>query len=219
MMNRADYVGNCLKPSFYAASRYKTIQSLKTSTGNGFILKRLGEVVEFVATGRKSHAVSDTIQHISVLHVNADCTIAFEEVAKFKPVSKGRECRTGELLFSKINPQIPRMAVIPDWNTSLICSNEFEIMKSAGIIGMYALCFLLKTEAVRNQITNLTSGTSSSHSRIKREQLADILIPIPANEDAKARIAQIDRELQTAIQSIYAAKSTIADRFAILDSL
>ena len=163
--------------------------------------------------------LSDTIKHISVLHVNADCTIAFDEVEKFNPVSKGRKCYPEELVFSKINPRIPRMAVIPHRNTDLVCSNEFEIMKSRGIIGMYALCFLLKTKSVMSQIENLTSGTSSSHSRIKREQLADILIPIPVSDAAKQLVAEIDKELEAAVKLVYSAEGKISDKFAVLNDI
>ncbi len=219
MIDSTDYVGNNLKPSFYAAVRFKTIRNLKSSVTEGFKIAKLGDVVEFVTKSRKSYMVSDTVKHISVLHVNADCTIAFDEVETFYPVSKGRECYPEELIFSKINPRIPRMAVIPYRDTDLVCSNEFEIIKSKGIIGMYALCFLLKTENVMNQIENLTSGTSSSHSRIKREQLADILIPIPVSEAAKQLVAEIDKELEAAIKLLYSAKDRITDRFSVLNDI
>lgn len=219
MIDSTDYVGNNLKPSFYAAVRFKTIRNLKSSVTEGFKIAKLGDVVEFVTKSRKSYMVSDTVKHISVLHVNADCTIAFDEVETFYPVSKGRECYPEELIFSKINPRIPRMAVIPYRDTDLVCSNEFEIIKSKGIIGMYALCFLLKTENVMNQIENLTSGTSSSHSRIKREQLADILIPIPVSEAAKQLVAEIDKELEAAIKLLYSAKDRITDRFSVLNDM
>ena len=219
MIDSTDYVGNNLKPSFYAAVRFKTIRNLKSSVTEGFKIAKLGDVVEFVTKSRKSYMVSDTVKHISVLHVNADCTIAFDEVETFYPVSKGRECYPEELIFSKINPRIPRMAVIPYRDTDLVCSNEFEIIKSKGIIGMYALCFLLKTENVMNQIENLTSCTSSSHSRIKREQLADILIPIPVSEAAKQLVAEIDKELEAAIKLLYSAKDRITDRFSVLNDI
>lgn len=219
MIDSTDYIGNSLKPSFYAATRFKTIKNLKNSVAEGFEIAKLGDIVEFVTKSRKSYMVSDTIKHISVLHVNADCTIKLDEVEQFTPISKGRRCYPAELIFSKINPRIPRMAVIPDRNTTLVCSNEFEIMKSRGIIGMYVLCFLLKTESVMNQIENLTSGTSSSHSRIKREQLADILIPIPVSAIAKQLVAEIDKELETAIKLIYSAESKITDKFSFLNGI
>lgn len=219
MIDSSDYVGNNLKPSFYAAERFKTIKNLRNSVAEGFRIAKLGDIVEFTAKSRKSYMVSDTIKHISVLHINADCTIAFDEVEKFNPVSKGRKCYPEELIFSKINPRIPRMAVIPFRNTDLVCSNEFEIMRSRGVIGMYALCFLLKTKNVMSQIENLTSGTSSSHNRIKREQLADILIPIPVSEEAKKLVAEVDRELEAAVKLIYTAESKISDKFAVLNNI
>lgn len=219
LIDRGDYVENNLKPSFYAAARYKTIKNLTNSVTEGFEVVRLGDIVDFVTKTRKSFMVSDTIKHISVLHVNADCTINFDEVDSFTPVSKGRQCYQGELLFSKINPRIPRMAVVPQRDTQLVCSNEFEIMRSKGIIGMYALCFLLRTNSVMSQIQNLTSGTSSSHSRIKREQLADILIPIPVSDAARNMIAEMDRKLENSVIQIYAAESQISNSMSYLNNL
>ena len=35
--------------------------------------------------------VSESIKHISVLHVNSNSTINFNEVEQFVPVSKGRK--------------------------------------------------------------------------------------------------------------------------------
>lgn len=219
LIDRSDYVENNLKPSFYAAARYRTIKNLTNSVTEGFEVVRLGDIVDFVTKTRKSYMVSDTIKHISVLHINADCTINFDEVDSFSPVSKGRQCYQGELLFSKINPRIPRMAVVPQRDTQLVCSNEFEIMRSKGIIGMYALCFLLRTNSVMSQIENLTSGTSSSHSRIKREQLADILIPIPVSDAAKEMIAEINRKLESSIIQIYTAESQISTSMSFLNNL
>lgn len=83
------------------------------------------------------------------------------------------------------------MAVVPEKKYDLVCSNEFEIIKPTGDIDAYMLCFLLKTSNVMVQIESMTSGTSSSHSRIKREQLGEILLPVPVADDKK----KICREL------------------------
>lgn len=219
VIDKTDYIGNNLKPNFYAATRFKTINGLKCTVTEDYKVVKLGEIVDFVTVDRKSFLVSDTIKHISVLHVNDNCTIAFDEVEKFAPVSKGRECYPGELIFSKINPRIPRMAVIPERGTKLVCSNEFEIMRSKESIGIYALCFLLKTDSIMNQIKNLTSGTSSSHSRIKREQLADILIPIPISDTAKMYFAEVNNNLAESIARIYSAEDNIAEKFAFLNRI
>lgn len=219
IISRKDMIGNCLKPSFYAAKRYNTIRYLDDTNTTNYRIVKLGELVDFVTIGRKSYMVSDTIKHISVLHINANCTIAFDEVDKFIPVSKGRECYQGELIFSKINPRIPRMAVIPKRNIRLVCSNEFEIMKSKGLIDMHVLCFLLKTEMVMSQIESLTSGTSSSHSRIKREQLADILIPIPNDEITKDNMSRIGLIFNNSVDQIYKAEDAINKNMLLLNKI
>ena len=218
MINETDYVDNVLKPSFYAASRFETITALSKTT-NEFEIAKLSDVVDFVTKTKKSYMVSETVKHISVLHVNTNCTIAFDEVEKFVPVSKGRTCEAGELIFSKLNPRIPRMSVVPKTEYDLVCSNEFEIMKSRGIIGMHVLCYLLKTDNVRNQIENLTSGTSSSHSRIKQEQLSDILIPVPKSENAMKLFEELDKKLEKASKKIYEAERNIKNAFEKLNTL
>lgn len=71
------------------------------------------------------------------------------------------------------------MLVVPDLGLSLTCSSEFEIMNSNIEISNYGLKLLLMLPSVQTQINYLTSGTSSSHNRIKSADLANVLIPLP----------------------------------------
>ncbi len=214
-----DLTENILKPSFYAAEKYMTVANLTSNISKGFEIKKLSEVAEFVTTNRKAYMVSDNIKHISVLHVNGNCTINFNEVMKFKPVSKGRECQEGDLIFSKINPRIPRMAVIPKQKYKMVCSNEFEIMRPITDIDVYTLCFLLRTENVMVQIESMTSGTSSSHSRIKREQLGDILLPIPTSKEQKRQIFEMGKKLESSVLKIYEGENVITEQLQYLEQI
>ena len=209
---------NILKPSFYSAERFNSLKKLEDKKKDYDVVK-LSELVDFVTKTRKSYMVSDSIRHISVLHINADCTINFEEVESFEPISKGRTCEKGDLIFSKLNPRIPRMAVVPKRNYNMVCSNEFEIMRAKENVDVYTLCFLLRTESVKKQIENLTSGTSSSHSRIKQEQLADILMPIPKNEKKKKEFAKINSIIEESVSKIYAAENQITEQMKTLDMI
>lgn len=209
---------NILKPSFYSAERFNSLKNLENKKSDYDVVK-LSELVDFVTKTRKSYMVSDKIRHISVLHINADCTINFEEVEKFEPISKGRTCENGDLIFSKLNPRIPRMAVVPKRSYGMVCSNEFEIMRAKDNVDIYTLCFLLRTESVKKQIENLTSGTSSSHSRIKQEQLADILIPIPKNEKKKKEFSNINAIIEKSVSNIYEAEGKITEQMKMLDLL
>ena len=208
-----------IKPSFYAAGRFKTVENMKKIGIAGYEVKKLSDVVEFVTTSRKSYMVSESIKHISILHVNDNCTINFSEVEKFEPISKGRSCIKGDLIFSKLNPRIPRMAVVPEKEYNLVCSNEFEIIKPIGDIDAYTLCFILRTNSVKVQIESMTSGTSSSHSRIKREQLGDILIPVPVGEKQIKEMKMMGEKIKKAIEEIYIGENAILEQQLLLENI
>ncbi|MGO0063478.1 N-6 DNA methylase [Brevibacillus fluminis] len=179
LINEQHLLDNFLTPNFYKSDRLKTMILLERIDRTLFDVKELGEIAEFVNKKRKALHVNDDIRHISVLHINPDYTIDFEAVNEFQPVTKGNECFEGDVILSKINPRIPRVAVVPEFNKKLVCSNEFEILVAKNGVDPYLLLMLLNMELVRNQIECLTAGTSSSHNRIKRDQLSGILIPMP----------------------------------------
>lgn len=97
----------------------------------------------------------------------------------------GIPCKPGDLLFSKINPRIPRLIVVPELGCPLTCSSEFEILNSKIEINNYGIQLLLMLPTVQAQINNLTSGTSSSHNRIKTSDLASVLVPLPKKNTKK----------------------------------
>lgn len=218
-VNYNELLDSVLNPNFYDAKRYKVIEDLK-NMNKDYTIKKLSEIVNFDTTNRKSYMVSENVKHISVLHINPNCTINFNEVYNFNPISKGRMCKQGDILFSKINPRIPRMTVIPKQDKTLVCSNEFEIMtlKEDSKIDAYTLCFLLKTKDVQTQIDNLTSGTSSSHNRIKREQLSNILVPIPKTKKELDRYKTTNSILEKAVENIYISERNINNQLNILES-
>lgn len=212
-------INEILNPSFYSAARIQTLNMLETCNVEGFEIRSLSEIVNIVTIGRKNLNISNSIKHISVLHINPDSTIDFQQVLTYNPISKGRQCFIGDILFSKINPRIPRITVVPKFDKKLVCSNEFEILQPCADIGVYAICFLLKTTYVAKQIENLTSGTSSSHSRIKREQLANIKVPYPVSAKAKERIKEIDTLLKSAFEKKYEADIVFQTQLCELESL
>lgn len=214
-----DLIDQVLNPSFYSANRMKTIYLMNNMNTKGFELRRLGDIVEFQTIGRKNYHVDEHIKHISVLHVNPDSTINFQLVKEFEPVSKGRECFEGDIIFSKINPRIPRMAVIPNFEYKLVCSNEFEILRPKIDLDGYVICMMLKTSYVSRQIENLTSGTSSSHNRIKREQLAEILIPYPTTPETLLEMNTLSKEIKNSIDDKYMADTNLENSLTILEKL
>ena len=98
-------------------------------------------------------------------------------------------------------------------------NNEFEIIKPTGDIDAYMLCFLLKTSNVMVQIESMTSGTSSSHSRIKREQLGEILLPVPVADDKKKICRELGKKIERAINEIYQGENIISEQQRYLSEL
>ena len=218
-VRRSDLIDEIINPSFYSADRLQTLSELEARSIEGYELRTLSEIAKCVTLGRKSKNTSDNVKHISVLHINPDCTIDFQQVLSYAPISKGRTCFKGDILFSKINPRIPRMTVVPEFDKDLVCSNEFEIFQPSADIGAYAICFLLKTSYVARQIENLTSGTSSSHNRIKREQLMDIKIPYPVSEAAKQEIQEVDSLIKRSFAEKYIADAVLRDQLNKLEKI
>lgn len=218
-ISRDALINGIMNASFYSATRLRTLQQLCSANIDGFRLCKLMDLVKFESLDRKSYMTDECTRHISVLHINPDCTIDFSAVEVFKPISRGRECREGDLLFSKINPRIPRITVVPQYSKKLVCSNEFEIMVPISNVDVYTICLLLRSTYVQRQIEDLTSGTSSSHSRIKREQLANVLIPCPESQTASEAIANAGRRIHAAFSDIYAADNVISNQTQWLETL
>lgn len=213
LVDSTSLIGNYLTPSFYRADRLKSLIRLQQIDSKVFELRELKELATFASKKRKSHHVTDKIKHISVLHVNGDGTINLDEVLKFKPVTKGNECYPGDVLFSRINPRIPRLAVVPKVDVELVCSNEFEILVPKQGVDPYLLYMLLRLDVVSNQIQYLVSGTSSSHNRIKSEQLQNVLIPWPKSGTAESKLFnEVARETERAISQKYLADRSLASQ-------
>lgn len=141
-----------------------------------------------------------------MLHVGADGVISFREVEVYTPKFQGLPCRAGDVLISKINPRIPRVCVVPETTYPLACSTEFEILEPKAGMDPHLLAAILVSPVVQTQIECLTSGTSSSHNRIKDVELEQVLIPLPRNgSDLSKRLADIGARLRDALEQKYAA--------------
>lgn len=165
-------------PSHYNAKKLQAVKTLRRSSGEVELVK-LNEIVDFVTNERKREPIPNDNKCISILHILNDDNLNYEEMLTYNPKYPGIVCKAGDLLFSKINPRILRVLVVPELGLNLTCSSEFEIMNSVIDINNYGIKLLLMLPSVQTQINYLTSGTSSSHNRIKSADLAHVLIPLP----------------------------------------
>ncbi|MCX5785839.1 MAG: N-6 DNA methylase [Elusimicrobia bacterium] len=166
-------------PNFHAASRYSVLNKLNSCDDAEIENKNLSDLVYFPNKSRMKWGPSTETKCISVLHIGNNGYLNVQELMQYNPKYPGQQCQPGDILFSKINPRIPRALVVPELNFPLACSSEFEVMRPKDLVSAYAVMALLLSPFVQIQIQALTSGTSSSHNRIKTAQLKDVLLPIP----------------------------------------
>lgn len=164
-------------PNHYKAAKFTSFDNMKIPTNQVEFVK-LSDIASFDTRNRRKELLPKDAKCISVLHIS-DENLNYEDFLKYAPKYMGIPCRSGDLLFSKINPRIVRIFVIPELPYSLSCSSEFEILNSTTEFSNYALKMLLLLPSVQIQINASTSGTSSSHNRIKTNELLNITIPLP----------------------------------------
>ena len=100
----------------------------------------------------------------------------------------------GDILFTRINPRKKRIAIAPPIDTFGIVSKEvyrLQIKENPYISyeNRYALCTILQSSHVNNQIVRLSTGSSSSRARVQEgDLLSDVYIPIP-NEELQKKLS------------------------------
>jgi hypothetical protein len=159
-------------------------------SGDGHSQILLSDAVTFVGDARKRrpHAPGDT--YISVLHILGDGLLDLQSSYSYAPKTPGVPVKPGEILFSRINPRIPRVLVVPKLEGEILCSTEFEVMKAKPGYDPYLVCFLLLTPAVQREILLKTSGTSASHNRIKTRELGNLSLPQVGDGSPLIKIAK-----------------------------
>ena len=158
---------------------------------------------------------------ISVLHVDEGGCIDLRAVSTYRPATACVRCLPGDVLLSRINPRIVRIAVVPATGWQLACSCEFAVLRSRpGGLSPWALALLLRSAPVQAQIHSLTSGTSSSHNPIRDRDLQSILIPWPKSpSQASRRLEALAAQYRDAVEREYAARQSIRDCLGGLESL
>jgi len=169
-------------PSHYSAERISTVNKINGFMENEYDVMTLESIVTIPFKNLKEYVDSNNQKCISVLHVGDFGALNVRELMDYTPKTPGKHCQKGDLLFSKINPRIPRVIIVPDIPYDLSCSSEFEVLRPKEGYNSYEIMLLLLSDYAQNQIRSLTSGTSSSHNRIKTKELLSIKLPIPKRE-------------------------------------
>lgn len=205
-------------PNHHSAARYRVLESMSRGSrkGSSRTLK-LRELAVLPPPSKREAAGVNGSRCISVLHVGDFGSLNIREFMEYDPKYPGKKCRPGDVLFSKINPRIPRAIVVPDLGIPLTCSTEFEVLQAIEPFDPYEIMLQLLGLNAQAQVQSLTSGTSSSHNRIKTEQLLDVVLTFPMEnspQEAEYRanvkqFAAAHKRLIVAQRELYAAWKSV----------
>jgi len=124
------------------------------------------------------------------------------------------------VLFSKLNPRIPRIWSIGDIDESnSICSTEFIGFTPSIDFHYSYINYLLKQPELITKLTGIAMGTSNSHQRIKPSDLLELKILIP-NEEVVRKFEKIVRPfLETRFHKIQENENLKNTRDSLLPRL
>jgi hypothetical protein len=193
---------------FYRPERLAALEEIQQLVASGYAAVPLPDAASIDPEDAVRVRAGGSSRCISVRHVGEDGLICLHAVAEYRPTTACLRCQPGDVLFSKINPRIMRVCVVPETEWQLACSAEFSILRCrSGELSPWTLFLLLRTPIVQSQIRALTSGTSSSHHRVKDRDLRAILLPVPQSGcEAADRWNQLARQCARAARQEYAAQ-------------
>jgi type I restriction-modification system DNA methylase subunit len=205
---------------FYRTERLASLQQVEQLADEEFEVCSLQELA-LIDPDSSERVFADGINRcISVLHVREDGCIDFKAVAEYKPITFCMRCKPGDVLLSKINPRILRICVVPATRWTLGCSPEFAVLRCKGKLSPWALAILLRSSIVQSQIRTLTSGTSSSHNRIKDRDLCAIVVPIPKpGSQIGRRLKKLASLYERAVGNQYDSLTQIIDCFNEIENI
>ncbi|GAA4924554.1 restriction endonuclease subunit S [Mucilaginibacter defluvii] len=124
------------------------------------------------------------------------------------------------VLFSKLNPRIPRIWSIGTIDEdSSVCSTEFIGFVPKRKYYYSYLNYLLKQPELIRKLTNIATGTSNSHQRIKPTDLFELEILIPDDEILKSFEKTVRPILETRFHKIIENQQLAATRNSLLPKL
>jgi len=100
----------------------------------------------------------------------------------------------GAVLYSKLNPHIPRVWLVTASGEHSVCSTEFLPWLARDASSPELVYCTLRSAAFDSQIKTLVTGTSNSHQRVKADQVEALSLVI-ASDDVQSAFAHLVRPI------------------------
>jgi type I restriction-modification system DNA methylase subunit len=136
----------------------------------------LADLASMVRDFQKGAAAEPSF-HVSVLDVDATGLIDIVAASRNQPMSRGLECRSGDILVSCMNPKIWRVAVIPKLAGEWSCSPEFVVLRPNKGRDPWKLALALHHPSVSLAVQAMAKGTSSSRQRVPKDRVMSVNVP------------------------------------------
>lgn len=125
----------------------------------------------------------------------------------------------GDVLFSRINPRLPRTVLVPSKIDYGVISKEvytLVLKDQTHIIDIAVVCAMMQTDFVRWQIARIVTGSSSSRARVADEDLLnEVYIEIPPREIQE----QVSARLRNDVDALWTAAQSFLDGYSISQNL
>ena len=154
-----------------------------------------------------------SFSHYSIPAFDMSRTPAYERGSTI--LSNKYEVVPGSILFSKLNPTTPRVWVVLTPLENAICSTEFQVLKPKKIGLLPFVYGILRFSEYARELANKTQGTSSSHRRLRPEDILGIEFPAP-NDGDLARYCELALPI---LKKIECNENQIRHLMAMRDSL
>jgi type I restriction enzyme S subunit len=167
-----------LGANYYSIRKIEMVEKIINSTEDN---KALGSLVKTKEKRMKPKG-KDSI-YIGLANINSDTgEIEVNTVDEANIEGTSVIIEAGDILFSKLRPNLNKVAICPKYIGNALGSTEFVVMESK-IIDKYFLYSVLKSNVALKQVIDITTG--SILPRIDSEDVLNILIPIPSPEIQK----------------------------------
>ena len=127
-----------------------------------------------------------------------------KEIGSSKLLINGGQC-----LFSKLNPRIPRVWVVPKSDSyRQVASSEFmPLTPREDVLDLQYLGKLLLSKSFLEQVRRDVTGATGSRQRLKPNVVLDALIPLPSLPEQHRIVAYLD-QVQAQVTALKKAQET-----------